>query len=48
MIIYFKKLIKYLNAENTINTMKIKLFNNCFNEWYKKIKNVIKKKKNLL
>ena len=31
-IICFKRLTKHLNAEDTINDMKIKLFNNCFNE----------------
>ena len=32
MIIYFKKLIKYFNAEEIISTIKITLFNNCFHE----------------
>ena len=33
VIIYFKKLIKHLNAEKTINVIKMTLFNNCFNKW---------------
>ena len=32
MIVYFKKLIKHLNAEKIINTAETALFNNCFNE----------------
>ena len=44
----FKKLIKHLNVRDTINTIKMKLFNNYFNKYYKKIENVIEKKKNLL
>ena len=32
MIVYFKKLTKYLNAEKIINVIKTVLFNNCFNE----------------
>ena len=31
-IIYFKKLIKHLNARDIINMIKMKLFNNYFNE----------------
>ena len=32
VIIYFKKLIKYFNAEEMINVIKTTLFNNYFNE----------------
>ena len=32
IIIYFKKLIKHFNVEETINIIKIALFNSCFNE----------------
>ena len=32
MIVYFKKLIKYLNIEKIINAIKITLFNNYFNK----------------
>ena len=31
-IVCFERLIKHLNAEDTINDMKIKLLDNCFNE----------------
>ena len=31
-IVYFKRLIKHLNAENTINNMKMKLLDSCFSE----------------
>ena len=37
MIVYFKKLMKHLNAEKTINIAKITLFDSCFNEWYREI-----------
>ena len=32
IIVCFKKLIKHLNAEDIINTVKMKLFNNYFNK----------------
>ena len=32
IIIYFKRLTKHLNVKDTINDVKMKLFNNCFNE----------------
>ena len=32
IIVYFKKLIKHLNVKDTINNMKMKLLNNCFNK----------------
>ena len=32
VIVYFKKLMKHLNAEKIISEMKMTLFNNCFNE----------------
>ena len=32
MIIYFKRLIKHLNAKEMISTVKTILFNSCFNE----------------
>ena len=31
-IIYFKRLIKHLNAKDIINVIKMKLLNNCFNK----------------
>ena len=37
VIIYFRKLIKYLNIEKTINTIEVALFDNCFNKWCKEI-----------
>ena len=47
IIIYFKRLAKHLNVKNTINNMKMKLFNNCFSKWHKIIENVIEKKEDL-
>ena len=32
IIVCFKRLAKHLNAEDTINDMKMKLLDNCFNE----------------
>ena len=32
MIVYFKKLTKYLNAEEVISVIKMTLFDNCFNK----------------
>ena len=46
-IVYFKRLIKHLNTENTTSTMKMKLLNNCFDEWHKVIKNVIEEAEDL-
>ena len=45
VIIYFKNLIKHLNAEETINIIKITLLNNCFKKWCKKIENMISTQK---
>ena len=47
IIVCFKRLAKHLNAEDTIDDMKMKLLDNCFNEWHKAIKNVIEKKEDL-
>ena len=47
-IVCFERLTKHLNAEDTINDMKMKLLDNCFSEWHKAIENVIEKKEDLL
>ena len=41
MIVYFKKMIKHLNVEEIIVKLKMILFDNCFNEWCKNIKNML-------
>ena len=46
--VYFKKLTKHLNIRDTINAVKMKLLNNCFNEWHKIIEDVIKETEDLL
>ena len=38
IIIYFKNLIKYLNAKEIINIIKITLLDNCFKNNMKKLK----------
>ena len=40
-IVYFKTLIKHLNAEEKIDVTKITLLNNYFNEWHENIKNML-------
>ena len=47
-IVYFKKLAKHLNIRGTINVIKMKLLNNCFNEWCKIIEDVIEEAEDLL
>ena len=40
-IIYFENLMKHLNAEETINIIKMTLLDSCFEEWCEKIENMI-------
>ena len=47
-IVCFERLAKHLNAEDTIDNMKMKLLDSCFGEWHKAIENVIGEKEDLL
>ena len=47
MIVYFKRLMKHLNAKEMIRKTKTALFDNCFNEWYKEIENMLLIMKNV-
>ena len=40
-IVYFKTLMKHLNAERKINIAETALLNNYFNEWHENIKNML-------
>ena len=40
-IIYFENLMKHLNARGTISMTEMALLDSCFEEWHKKIKNMI-------
>ena len=46
-IVCFERLAKHLNAEGTIDDMKMKLLDSCFDEWHKVIENVIEEKEDL-
>ena len=40
-IVYFKTLMKHLNAEKKVNIIKTALFDSYFNEWCENIKNML-------